>query len=233
MKPILTVLGVLFTSGLLVFSNKLLQNLPLSLVPNAYINNLLKYQMRVMIIAFIVMVITLVVTPGSIELLRLGDLEELATKERWLGINGRTSWKRNGLELLLFISLATAVFMFFVLKQKGSVFHFNWSFLPLILLLALSNSFAEEIIYRFAINGNLTGLVAKNTLFILSAILFGLPHFAGYPSGIPGVIMATILGYVLSKASYETSGLGLAWGIHFVQDVIIFTALFMLPTPIR
>lgn len=40
--------------------------------------------------------------------------------------------------------------------------------------------------------------------------------------------MAGVLGYVLCKATLETTGLGIAWVIHFVQDVIIFTALFMM-----
>jgi hypothetical protein len=40
--------------------------------------------------------------------------------------------------------------------------------------------------------------------------------------------MAGILGYLLSQIVYETRGLGLAWFIHFVQDVIIYTALMMI-----
>jgi membrane protease YdiL (CAAX protease family) len=50
----------------------------------------------------------------------------------------------------------------------------------------------------------------------------------GYPNGVIGVLMAATLGYILSKATYETQGLGIAWSIHFVQDAIIFTALSMI-----
>ena len=84
------------------------------------------------------------------------------------------------------------------------------------------------MIYRFAINGNLVNETSKQTVLIVSAILFGLPHYMGYPNGIVGVIMAGILGYVLSKSTYETQGIGIAWAIHFIQDVIIFSALFMM-----
>jgi membrane protease YdiL (CAAX protease family) len=58
--------------------------------------------------------------------------------------------------------------------------------------------------------------------------MFGLPHYNGFPSGAIGIIMAGVLGYVLAKASYETKGLGIALGIHIVQDIIIFTGIFMM-----
>ena len=63
---------------------------------------------------------------------------------------------------------------------------------------------------------------------IISAVLFGLPHYFGNPSGFIGVVMAGVLGYVLCKATIETKGITIAWIIHFVQDVIIFTALMMI-----
>ncbi|MDZ7899137.1 MAG: CPBP family intramembrane glutamic endopeptidase [Arcicella sp.] len=68
----------------------------------------------------------------------------------------------------------------------------------------------------------------KLWVLLISAILFGLPHYQGYPNGAAGVIMAGVMGYVLSKATYETSGIGIAWAIHFVTDLIIFTALLMM-----
>ncbi|TAE80973.1 MAG: CPBP family intramembrane metalloprotease, partial [Bacteroidetes bacterium] len=71
-------------------------------------------------------------------------------------------------------------------------------------------------------------ITSKTTVLLLSAILFGLPHYAGFPNGPIGVVMAGVLGYILSKATYETQGIGIAWVIHFLQDVIIFTALFMM-----
>jgi membrane protease YdiL (CAAX protease family) len=74
----------------------------------------------------------------------------------------------------------------------------------------------------------LTDQYSKSTILVTSAVLFGLAHYSGSPGGPVGIIMAGILGYLLSQIVYETRGLGLAWFIHFVQDVIIYTALMMI-----
>jgi hypothetical protein len=102
------------------------------------------------------------------------------------------------------------------------------SFIPLILLFSFTNSLTEELIFRFGVVGGLFNHYPKVTIMIISAVLFGLPHFLGWPSGFVGVLMAGVLGYILCKGTIETKGLAIAWTIHFVQDIIIFTALFMM-----
>ena len=171
---------------------------------------------------------TLIISPKSRALLTFGTTENVAIKETWLGINGSSTWTRNGLQLLFFISCATAIFMFLGVKYTSSLGNFRVYFIPFILLVSFTNALSEELIYRFAVNGNLMGQTPKITVLLVSAVLFGIPHFWGFPSGIIGVIMAGVLGYVLSKTVFETQGLGIAWTIHFVQDLIIFTALFMM-----
>lgn len=47
------------------------------------------------------------------------------------------------------------------------------------------------------------------------------------PNGIPGVELASFLGWFLGKSLLETKGFFWAWTIHFVQDVFIFTFLAM------
>jgi membrane protease YdiL (CAAX protease family) len=228
MKTILTIGIVLTATTLLLSANKFLPTIGLRLHQNEYFNGILKYQLFAVFIAAVVILVTLKWTPQSRELLRFGNINTLAIKEMWLGINGKTSWKSNGLQLAVFISLATATFMYLAIKQTNSLSNFNVSFIPIILLISLTNSFAEEAIYRFAINGNLMPHTLKWIILVASAILFGLPHYLGYPNGVVGVLMAATLGYILSKATYETQGIGIAWSIHFVQDVIIFTALSMI-----
>jgi hypothetical protein len=58
--------------------------------------------------------------------------------------------------------------------------------------------------------------------------LFGIPHFFGMPSGIIGVLMAGLLGFVLAKSMYETNGIFWAWLIHFVQDILIIGTMFLM-----
>lgn len=228
MKVVFTIIAVLLITAVLLSANKFLPNVEITLNDNSFINTLLKYQVFAFLIAIVVLYITLKVTPSSRDILTFGNLSTIAQKERWLGINGKTSWKTNAMQLLFFISIATGIFMFLAVKYTGSLSNFRWSFIPFILLISLTNSFSEEIIYRFAINGNLMNGTSKLAVLIISAVLFGLPHYLGYPSGVVGVVMAGMLGFVLSKATYETQGIGIAWTIHFVQDIIIFTALFMM-----
>lgn len=92
----------------------------------------------------------------------------------------------------------------------------------------LTNSLTEELIFRFGIVGGLFNHYPKLTLLVISSILFGLPHYFGCPSWIVGILMSGVLGYILCKVTVETKGLSIAWTIHFVQNIIIFTALFMM-----
>lgn len=228
MKPIITIISVLLITAILLGANKYLPNMAFTFHGNAFINGLIKYQLLALLMAGIVILITLKVSPESKILLRFGNVQTIAQKEKWLGINGSTTWKSNGIQLLLVISIATGIFMFLALKYTNSLHHFDWTFFPFVLFISFTNSFSEEIIYRFGINGNLLRSTPQLSIFIISAFLFGLPHYWGYPSGFIGVIMAGLLGYILSKATHETQGIGIACTIHFVQDVIIFTALFMM-----
>jgi hypothetical protein len=50
------------------------------------------------------------------------------------------------------------------------------------------------------------------------------------PSGVIGVIMAGILGYVLAKSMYETNGFFWAWLIHFIQDILIIGTMYLIST---
>jgi len=227
-KVLLTVFAILIITLSLITANKFLPSVALILNNNPFVSSLLKYQLFAFLLAIGVTYITIKISPDSKNILTFGNLSVIAGKEKWLGINGKKTWKSNSIQLLFFISIATGIFMFLAVKYTNSLSNFNWAFIPIVLLISLTNSFSEEIIYRFAIHGNLINNASKLTVLILSAILFGLPHYLGFPSGIIGVVMAGLLGYILSKATYETQGIGIAWTIHFVQDIIIFTALFMM-----
>jgi membrane protease YdiL (CAAX protease family) len=65
-------------------------------------------------------------------------------------------------------------------------------------------------------------------IFLISAVIFGLAHIKGMPNGFIGVILAGLLGYILSKSVHETNGIFWAWFIHFLQDVIIIGSLFLI-----
>lgn len=223
-----TLLVVGIATILLVTANTFTNQFTLKIHPNSFVNGLAKYQLFALVVGVLVTISILILSPDSRQFLNKGQLSIIAVKEKWLGINGKSSWKINGLQLLLFISIATGIFMFLAVKYTNSINNFQWGFIPLILLFSLTNSLTEELIFRFGIVGGLFNHYPKLTLLIISAILFGLPHYFGWPSGIVGILMSGVLGYILCKATIETKGLSIAWTIHFVQDIIIFTALFMM-----
>jgi hypothetical protein len=92
---------------------------------------------------------------------------------------------------------------------------------------AATNSIVEEGIYRFSVTSIFleNGLSARSAA-ISSGLLFGGVHYSGMPGGIPGVFLAGFLGWLLSKSIAETKTIGWALLIHFVQDVVIFVAIF-------
>ena len=71
-------------------------------------------------------------------------------------------------------------------------------------------------------------LLSDRAIAMLSGALFGSIHFFGIPGGVTGVIVAVFLGWLLCKSILETKGIFWAWFIHFLQDVIIFSALLSL-----
>jgi membrane protease YdiL (CAAX protease family) len=228
MKMLYTLLVVGIGTVLLVTANSFINQFSLNIHSDSFINRIANYQLFALSISILVACLILILNPESRKFLSIGRLNVIAEKEKWLGINGITSWRINGIQLLFVVSLATGIFMFLAVKYSNSMGNFQWRFISLVILFSLSNSLAEELIFRFAVVGGIFNHYPKINILIISAILFGLPHYYGWPSGFIGVLMAGVLGYILCKATIETKGLSIAWAIHFVQDIIIFTALFMI-----
>lgn len=228
MKMFYTLLIVGIATVLLVTAATFANHISLQIHPDNFVNGLAKYQTFALLVGILTTTVVLILNPESKQFLNIGQLNTIAEKEKWLGINGKSSWTVNGLQLLFFISFATGIFMFLAVKYTNSLDNFQWGFIPLVLLFSLTNALTEELIFRFGIVGGLFNHYPKLTILVVSAILFGLPHYWGNPGGVIGVGMSGVLGYILCKATIETKGLSIALTIHFVQDIIIFTALFMM-----
>jgi uncharacterized protein len=135
------------------------------------------------------------------------------------------NWKFYGPATLISFTLGTMLLMSAsVIPQNGSMNESFFAMLPLVLLFSATNAWSEEIFGRFVIVVGLHGKINPVTICWISAIIFGLPHFFGTPSGVFGVIMSGLLGWLLAKSVIETKALGWALLIHFLQDVIIFGA---------
>jgi membrane protease YdiL (CAAX protease family) len=202
-----------------------------SVSQNEYVNFQFNYQFVLLLVTILSLTVTYFLNKENfLNYFTLGDISIPAKELKLFGIKANDSWLKTGISLTIVISLATATFMYFQLKQA----QVNWALLQgailWILLFSLTNSFGEEMIYRMGIVSPLKGLLQPMTIFIISAILFGIPHLAGMPSGLIGATMAGVLGLVLAKSLYETNGFFWAWIIHFIQDVIIIGTLFLMAT---
>jgi hypothetical protein len=225
------ILVVVFTALILLASQQLKTIRLFSVSQNEYVNFQFNYQFALLFVTILSLAVTYFLNRENfLNFFTFGDISVPAKELKLFGIKANDSWLKTGISLTIVISLATATFMYFQMKQA----QVNWDLLSggilWILLFSLTNSFGEEMIYRMGIVSPLKGLLQPMTIFIISAILFGIPHLAGMPSGFIGATMAGVLGLVLAKSLYETNGFFWAWIIHFIQDIIIIGTLFLLAT---
>jgi membrane protease YdiL (CAAX protease family) len=142
---------------------------------------------------------------------------------RWLGVKAGARWNKFGLILSICISLGTLLFLIVFGKPSLDALVKVIPLMPIVLLLALMNSFSEEMSYRASELAVLKGVVSNPQSLMLTAVFFGIGHYYGVPYGVIGVVMAGVLGWLLGKSMLETKGIFWAWLIHFLQDVLIFT----------
>ena len=152
-----------------------------------------------------------------------GDIDAPVEPVKWLGVKEGTRWKRFGVALSIAISLGTLAFLIAFGRPSLNVLVQVFPLLPIILLLALMNSFSEEMNYRAPQLAALQGVLSNRQALMLTAAYFGIGHYYGVPYGIIGVLMAGLLGWLLGKSMLETRGFFWAWLIHFLQDVMIFS----------
>ena len=227
-----TVLPIFFTvlyAACLLLLTMWSKKLGLVVSGNKFITDQFNYQILLLLIAAISLFTTYSLNKINFTTyFSFGQMSAVGEELKLFGINEGDSWRKTGLSLCLVISLVTATFLYFQLKQINPDWAKLQSAVVWIILFSLTNSFAEEMIFRLGIVSPLSGQVAPTTIFLISALLFGIPHFAGMPNGIVGVVMAGILGFVLAKSMYETHGFFWAWTIHFLQDVLIFSTIFLM-----
>jgi uncharacterized protein len=225
-NPILLV--AVFTLGIFLISG-LTDKVGITISNNSFINFQINYQLLLLGITLISMISSYLLNPESFKsIFSIGNISAVGEELKIFGIKKGDNWLKTGVSLTLFISLATGTFMYFQLKGHNIDYGLLKTGILWIILFSLTNSFAEEMIFRVGINGPLANLLSPNSIFLISAIIFGIVHFQGMPNGIVGVVLAGLLGYLLSKSVYETNGIFWAWLIHFLQDVIIIGSLFLI-----
>jgi membrane protease YdiL (CAAX protease family) len=187
--------------------------------------------LKVIAVVPVAVVLLLVMRSPRAAYLTPGDLRVKAERIGWLGIPGNTiAWGR--LALISGFLIAFGTMLLTLLTVTGFALPGNLDrlvpLLPLIVLLALGNSFTEGVVYRSAVLGPLTGELPKGAVVLASAAFFGMAHYYGAPSGPIGVVMSGALGWYMARAMFETRGFLAPWIIHFQQDVVIFSAIVLL-----
>lgn len=222
------ILTIVYTIGLL-FAGQWAKKLGFVVSDNKYISRQFNYQIVLLFIATLSILTTYLVNRQFFTTyFSFGNISAVGQELKLFGIKQGDTWLKTGFSLCIVISVVTATFLYFQLKQTNP----NWTSLQCglfwIVLFSLTNSFGEEMIFRLGVVSPLSGQIDPTTIYLISAVLFGIPHFAGMPNGIIGVTLAGILGFVLAKSMYETHGFFWAWIIHFLQDMLIIGTLYLM-----
>ena len=155
-----------------------------------------------------------------------GDLNATAEPIRWLGQKAPGPLWRFGLVFTL--AVIAAEFFMFILPHSPSaaMLRHMMPLIPVILLLAASNGFNEEVMLRAAPIATVVEVVGRSNAIWMVAILFGLSHYiGGIPSGVPGVLTTTFLGWFFGKCMVDSKGFFWPWLFHALQDILPFTLM--------
>ncbi|HCS40896.1 MAG TPA: hypothetical protein DIW44_15115 [Anaerolineaceae bacterium] len=156
-----------------------------------------------------------------------GNLKALITPVKFLGFPKSEPWTKFGLLWSFCIAAGLGVILYLGMKPSGSLFVKMLPILPSIIFYGALNAFNEEMIYRAPMLATLEPVAGSLNALWMSAYFFGISHYFGVPSSIPGAIAAIFMGWILSKAMLETRGLFWSWWIHLLSDIVIFSFLTM------
>lgn len=184
------------------------------------------YQAVTLGVALLTILTMWLITGRRLQFLRRGDLSAPARPIAVIGVKDGEPWSAVGRNFAIILSLATAAFLLVGFWPKlATTAPAAIGLAALVALpLSLSNSFIEEIVTRWTIVEGFTGSARLITIAPwVSAGIFGSVHFIGVPGGPLGSLMAGFLAWLAARSIQDTRGIGWAWFLHFLQDVIIFT----------
>jgi membrane protease YdiL (CAAX protease family) len=105
-----------------------------------------------------------------------------------------------------------------------------WPLIPAILIAALSNTLAEELIFRGVIQPYFIAMGGIAAGLWMQGLLFGLMHWGlsvGILSALPVSLLIGLGSVVWGKASLETRGISWAVVSHFLADICLMAAFFV------
>ncbi len=154
-----------------------------------------------------------------------GSLTATAEPEKY-GVPRRTE-KWPGFSIRYAFIIVTILLVFMVPAMKPSLSNLSVGLVLFAALCAVMNAFAEEFLYRSALLPQVLPLFSKGASLILVASWFGMGHYFGVPSGVTGVILTTIGGWVFAKSMVETRGFAWPLFMHFVSDFTVYIVILL------
>lgn len=182
------------------------------------------YQLITLGISLLVILAMWLVAGRKLQFLRRGDMSAPAKPVKLLGISEKDNWKRIGITFVVGISAVTLGFLLISYGANlGTISVSSWLLAFVVAIpLSVMNAFNEEIITRWSIAEGFSGKLARYAPWV-SAAIFGSVHYFGIPGGLVGSLMAGFLAWFATRSIQDTKGIGWAWVIHFVQDILILT----------
>jgi membrane protease YdiL (CAAX protease family) len=154
-----------------------------------------------------------------------GNLSAPAQPIPFVGLRRPIPWTVFGPALLVVFGVALPLFLYFTVYPDFTNYGRILRCLPWILVVAILNAANEEFQFRSVLLAHLRNVVSPAEAAALTAVLFGLGHYYGQPSGPLGVVMAGIAGWFWARSMIETRGFVWAFFIHLVQDIVILSFL--------
>jgi membrane protease YdiL (CAAX protease family) len=160
--------------------------------------------------------------------LRIGDLR--AQAEIPLPVTTRrTTWPQLGIIVIVLVGIYLVFHVTVTRHPSSAAVATLLEYSPVIVVAAAVNTFCEEFLFRNSLIAFLVPAIGRPQALWLTSLRFGIGHFYGNPSGLIGVVGATLFGFVLGRSMVETGGSGWAWIIHFAEDVVIFALIALTP----
>ncbi len=125
--------------------------------------------------------------------------------------------------------------VFFILLQGGVGFRpvlsgKLWELLPAVLLAALANALAEELIFRGVLQPAFIRAGGATAGLWVQGLLFGMLHWGvsvGVLAALPTSLLIGVGSVVWGKLVLDTRGLGWVVAAHFLIDVAVMSAYFV------
>ncbi len=97
------------------------------------------------------------------------------------------------------------------------------------LAFAVLNSFAEEAVFRGVFLPALRdSLGSPKAALVMQAVVFGLMHVRGFPSGLSGMAVAGVIGLAFGSLRLRTRGILAPWLAHAIVNALMYAYLAVL-----